>query len=230
MEIFLDKNYYSEKLSANKLKRCYDVVSPRIQQYLNEEISFILQFIKSDMKVLELGCGYGRVLKFLADQAKTVVGIDTSQESLELAEEYLASRTNIELYNMNAEKLTFQEESFDIVIGIQNSISVFKVDSKDLVSESLRVVKKGGQVLFSSYSDNIWDARLAWFQKQSEEGLLGEIDYEKTGKGTIICKDGFKATTYSKKDFGKLMCKLQLKADIIEVDNSSIFCIIKNID
>ncbi|MHA1441439.1 MAG: class I SAM-dependent methyltransferase [Candidatus Heimdallarchaeota archaeon] len=223
----MDKEYYSKKLSANKLKRCYDVASPRIQQYLTEEINFVSQFIKPDMKVLELGCGYGRVVKLLAEKAKTVVGIDTSQESLDLAKGYLGTKSNYELKNMNAEKLDFQNESFDLVIGIQNGISAFKVDSKKLVMESLRVTKMGGYVLFSSYSENIWDARLEWFQKQSEEGLLGEIDYEKTGNGIIICKDGFKATTYSKEDFVDLMCHLQLKAEITEVDNSSIFCVIK---
>ncbi|MHA1244519.1 MAG: class I SAM-dependent methyltransferase [Candidatus Heimdallarchaeota archaeon] len=223
----MDKEYYSKKLSANKLKRCYDVANQRIQQYLTEEINFVLQFIKPDMKVLELGCGYGRVVKLLAEKAKTVVGIDTSQESLDLAKGYLGTKSNYELKNMNAEKLDFQNESFDLVIGIQNGISAFKVDSKKLVMESLRVTKMGGYVLFSSYSENIWDARLEWFQKQSEEGLLGEIDYEKTGNGIIICKDGFKATTYSKEDFVDLMCHLQLKAEITEVDNSSIFCVIK---
>jgi len=227
LEISLDKEYYSKKLSANKLKRCYDVANQRIQQYLTEEINFVLQFIKPDMKVLELGCGYGRVVKLLAEKAKTVVGIDTSQESLDLAKGYLGTKSNYELKNMNAEKLDFQNESFDLVIGIQNGISAFKVDSKKLVMESLRVTKMGGYVLFSSYSENIWDARLEWFQKQSEEGLLGEIDYEKTGNGIIICKDGFKATTYSKEDFVDLMCHLQLKAEITEVDNSSIFCVIK---
>ncbi len=215
----MDKEYYSKKLSANKLKRCYDVANPRIQQYLTEEINFVLQFIKPEMKVIELGCGYGRVVKLLAEQAKTVVGIDTSQESLDLAKGYLGTKSNYELKNMNAEKLDFQNESFDLVIGIQNGISAFKVDPKKLVMESLRVTKMGGYVLFSSYSENIWDARLEWFQKQSEEGLLGEIDLEKTGNGIIICKDGFKATTYSKEDFIDLMCQLQLKAEITEVED-----------
>ena len=34
-------DYYSEKLSANKLKRCYDLVKPRIAQYLAAEINFV---------------------------------------------------------------------------------------------------------------------------------------------------------------------------------------------
>lgn len=62
--------------------------------------------------------------------------------------------------------------------------------------------------------------------KQSEEGLLGEIDLEKIGKGVIVCKDGFKATTYSPEDFYRLTSEMKLDATIEEVDYSRIFCVI----
>ena len=51
------KEYYSEKLSANKLKRCYDIATPRIKQYLKAEIDFVLEQIHPSDKVIELGCG-----------------------------------------------------------------------------------------------------------------------------------------------------------------------------
>ncbi|MCK5298294.1 MAG: class I SAM-dependent methyltransferase, partial [Candidatus Heimdallarchaeota archaeon] len=103
--------YYSKKLSANKLKRCYDIASPRIKQYLKAEINFVVEQIRSSDKVLELGCGYGRVLRELAKQASKVVGIDTSFESLELAKEFLLDYRNIELHQMNANSLSFKEET-----------------------------------------------------------------------------------------------------------------------
>jgi len=59
---------------------------------------------------------------------------------------------------------------------------------------------------------------------QSQNGLLGEIDEEKTYSGTIVCKDGFRATTVSGKQFTMLFKQLELDASIIEVDGSSIFC------
>ena len=218
--------YYSKKLSANKLKRCYDIASPRIKQYLKAEINFVVEQIRSSDKVLELGCGYGRVLRELAKQASKVVGIDTSIESLELAKEYLLDYRNIELHQMNANSLSFKEETFDVVIAIQNGISAFKVEPEVLLREGLRITKRNGKLILSSYSENFWEERLKWFIQQSEEELLGEIDFEKTGNGSIVCKDGFIATTFSKKDFQKLLQRMNLEGSIQEIDMSSIFCVI----
>ncbi len=222
----MNKKYYSEKLSANNLKRCYDLASPRIQQYLSAEIEYVLTFLKPESIVLELGCGYGRVLKHIAANSQEAYGIDTSAESLDLAEEYLSDNKNVKLFNMNADNLTFDENMFDVVFAIQNGLSAFKVDPLALVKECLKITKKGGKVLFSSYSDKIWDARLDWFKKQSKEWLIGAIDTEKTGEGTIVCKDGFQATTFSKSDFSDLSVDLEVNSYIKEIDQSSIFWII----
>ena len=218
--------YYSKKLSANKLKRCYDIASPRIQQYLDAEIKYVQSFLKQEHIVLELGCGYGRILKQIAGFSKEIYGIDTSKESLELASEYLKKFNNIKLMEMNVGNLEFAEGKFDLVFAIQNGISAFKIDPIKLVNECLKVTKKGGKILFSSYSERIWDARLEWFKQQAEEGLLGEIDMEKTGEGTIVCKDGFVATTYSRSEFLDLSQKIKRKSYIEEIDKSSIFWVI----
>ena len=222
----MKNDYYSKVLSANKLKRCYDIASPRIQQYLKAEIQYCLKFIKPSSKVLELGCGYGRVMKELAPKAKSVYGIDTSTESLILAKQYLQEFNNVKLLEMNAKSMHFNDGEFDIVIAIQNAISAFKIEPEILVNESVRITKPEGKVILSSYSENIWKERLDWFIEQADEGLLGEIDIDNSKNGTIIGKDGFMATTYTKKDFVSLMKKLNLIAEISEIDYSSIFCVI----
>ncbi len=222
-----DEEYYSKTLFAQKLKRAYEIASPRIQQYLEEEIKFVLNYITAFHTVLELGCGYGRVLKYLAEKAHKVVGIDISQVNLDYAKDYLSDYKNIEIHLMTARKLRFSPQSFDLVIGIQNPISSFKIDPYTLIEESLRVTKHKGKVLISSYSEKIWNERLDWFVEQSKKGLIGEIDFEKTKDGIIVCKDGYTATTFSKEDFSLLISELDLNAEIVEVDNSSIFCVIK---
>jgi 2-polyprenyl-6-hydroxyphenyl methylase/3-demethylubiquinone-9 3-methyltransferase len=218
--------YYSEKLSADRLKRCYELASPRVRQYLEAEIEYVLAHLEAADRVLELGCGYGRVLDRLCHQTDFVCGIDTSMESLRMARERMNTQSGCELFSMDAVSQGFKDAVFDKVICIQNGISAFNIDKTALIAESVRITRPGGMVLFSSYSDKFWPFRLEWFESQSQEKLLGEIDYDNTGDGVIACRDGFKATTVSGNEFKALARKLGLKADITEIDESSLFCTI----
>ena len=223
------KDYYSEKLSSNRLKQCYDIAPKRVQQYLACEIEFILDNISLDYNVLELGCGYGRIIKELLPKAKTVFGIDSSFQSLQMAKDILGKRSNCHLLNMNALNLGFANDSFDLAVCVQNGLSAFKVDQRELISEVLRVTKPAGTALFSSYSAKFWDHRLEWFKIQSDHGLIGEIDFTRTTDGIIVCKDGFKATTISRNDFIALTSYIDATIRITEVDESSLFCAIKKV-
>ncbi len=217
-------NYYTEKLSAERLRKCYDLSPPRIQQYHKAEIDFVLDKINRNNYVLDLGCGYGRVFNHLSKKTVNLFGIDISHENLKYGSDKYLDKNFYNLFVMNAVNLGFIFNQFDVVFCIQNGISAFKENPKLLIKEALRVTKPGGIVLFSSYSDKLWADRLEWFQIQAEHGFVGEIDYEKTKGGVIVCKDGFKATTFNKTDFEDLTTGLEYKVNIFEVDNSSIFC------
>jgi len=196
------KGYYEEKLSSEKLLKVYKIAPPRVQQYLKAELSYVLEKISSKDVLLDLGCGL-------------------------MGKEMLNGVSNCLLIEMNAIKLGFLDNSYDVVICIQNGISAFHVDQKKLIRESIRVTKPGGTVLFSTYLDKFWSHRLHWFQLQADAGLLGEIDYKKTGDGVIVCKDGFKATSVSPDQFFELTRSLDVQSTIMEVDESSVFCEIR---
>lgn len=217
-------NYYSSKLNASNLRRCYDVAPDRVKQFLEAESLFVLDKISRHDTVLDLGCGYGRVTVRLAEKAKKVVGIDISEDNIRLANEQFKPSESIEYYVMDAADLKFPDEHFDITICVQNGISAFKTDPKRLVSEALRVTKHTGTVLVSSYAEQFWDERFKWFRIQAEEGLVGEIDQDLTREGIIVCKDGFRAITFPPKEFLKLASNFNVDAEIIEVDDSSVFC------
>ncbi|UCE26666.1 MAG: class I SAM-dependent methyltransferase [Candidatus Coatesbacteria bacterium] len=206
------------------MKRAYDVATPRVRQYLDAEVEHVLKFISPGDVVLELGCGYGRILPALAAKTRGVVGLDTSWASLELARETLADACNVRLTAADAVELPFEDAVFDLVVCIQNGISAFHVNQRALIDETIRVTKTGGTALFSSYSDEFWEDRLEWFELQAGAGLLGEIDYEKTSDGTIVCKDGFTATTVDASEFRALTAGLDADTNITEVDGSSVFC------
>ena len=226
LSLYMDR-YYKDRLAADKLIKVYDLAPPRVQKYLDKEIEYVLGFISLNDFVLEMGCGYGRVLKYLTNKAHQVCGIDSSLASLQSAKQYLKESDNVTLYQMNADALGFENNSFDIVVCIQNGISAFHVDPVKLVEEMIRVTKPGGKILISSYSVKFWEHRLEWFCIQSEHGLLGEIDWSKTKDGNIVCKDGFTATTYTEDDFKNLMSNFNNKFSFTEVDNSSQFCVVE---
>lgn len=218
--------YYRNKLSAERLKLCYQIAPPRVKQYLRAETEFVLQNIRSSDMVLELGCGYGRVLRKLVQKTKLAIGVDTSIDSLLLGRKMLSGFKSCILLKMDAVQLGFLDQTFDRVICVQNGISAFHVNQKDLIQESIQVTKRRGKVIFSSYSDKFWEHRLEWFRLQSKAGLVGEIDYEKTGNGLIVCKDGFTATTVSPGKFRELTAEFDVDTKTVEVDESSIFCVI----
>jgi 2-polyprenyl-6-hydroxyphenyl methylase/3-demethylubiquinone-9 3-methyltransferase len=216
--------YYDDKLAGERLRRCYEIAPPRVRHYLDAEVGHVLSRIRPGDRVLELGCGYGRVLSRLADTAGLAVGIDTSPSSLALGREILEGKDHVGLAAMNAVAMGFAPAVFDVVVCIQNGISAFGVDQAALLREALRVTRSGGMALFSSYAEGFWSARLEWFELQAAHGLLGEIDFARTGDGVIVCKDGFRATTVSPAHFEALAAALGVQALIEEVDESSVFC------
>jgi 2-polyprenyl-6-hydroxyphenyl methylase/3-demethylubiquinone-9 3-methyltransferase len=217
-------DYYSQKLSAVRLKQVYDTAPRRVKQYLDAEVSHVLDKIRPGDHVIELGCGYGRILPKLAWKAGWVVGVDTSLPSLVFAKGILGTIANCSLSRMNAARLGFRNRAFDCAVCIQNGISAFHVDQRTLISETVRVTREGGIVLFSSYSGKFWKERLKWFELQSKTGLLGEIDYDRTMDGVIVCRDGFTATTVDAEGFQALTADLKVDIRMVEVDESSLFC------
>jgi 2-polyprenyl-6-hydroxyphenyl methylase/3-demethylubiquinone-9 3-methyltransferase len=174
--------------------------------------------------VLELGCGYGRVLDELARKAPTAVGIDNCVESLRTAKRLVSPAARYKLTVMDVAHLGFRDGQFDLVLCVQNGIGVFEVEPSALVSEALRVTRSGGRVLLSSYSDRFWDHRLEWFQIQAEHGLIGAIDSGASGSGTIVSCDGFRASRMAREDFVSLTAPYGVETRIVEIDESSLFC------
>jgi SAM-dependent methyltransferase len=216
--------YYTEKLAAERLRACYDLAPPRTRAYLEAELEFVSTRTSPTMVLLELGCGYGRVLRRLLPRVRVAFGIDTSLPSLRMALEFVRRGPSLCLACMDAVHLGFRERVFDLRICIQNGICAFAIDQQQLFREALRVTRAGGLVLFSSYSARFWEPRLEWFEVQSAHHLIGEIDYEASGNGVIVCKDGFRATTTDVTTFERLAAGVGIAPRITEVDNSSLFC------
>lgn len=218
-------NYYQEKLNANGLYQVYQTDIPRIKQYLEAEIDYVKERLTGIEHVLEIGAGYGRIMRELAPAAAFVTGVEISEDSVMFGKSYLQDCGNCRLLPMDAHKLDFHEE-FDVVVCLQNGLSSVKGNPAELINRCLSALKPGGAAYFSTYSEKIWDTRLEWFREQARKGLLGEVDEENTKDGIIYCKDGFRADTFSRDDLNALGKSTGCRYEIEETDESSLFLIL----
>ena len=100
------------------------------------------------LQVLDTGCGPGFFSILLAQQGHEVTAIDVNENMLSLAREnaeYLNTEQNIKFARMDAQKLDFPDESFDLVVS--RNITWLLTDTGRAYSEWLRVLKPGGRVL-----------------------------------------------------------------------------------
>ena len=98
-------------------------------------------------RVLDLGCGYGWHCTYAADHgAAHVLGTDISQKMLDTAQEKNPGAA-IEYRCAAMEDLTFQEDSFDVVLS---SLAFHYVkDFESLVENISRWLKPSGSFVFS---------------------------------------------------------------------------------
>lgn len=104
---------------------------------------------KAHGRVLELGVGVGANWRHLPADVE-YVGIEPDDYMLERARKHAAEAgREMDLRSAVAEDLPFDEDSFDTVLVTLTLCSVS--DPKRALSEALRVLKPGGQLLFMEH-------------------------------------------------------------------------------
>ncbi len=116
------------------------VARRRIQHNLNS------LNIAPGTKVLEVGVGTGLSLDAYPEHAN-VTGVDLSESMLAEAEELIEQRgwKHVSVQPMNAEELTFEDASFDLVTSF-HTISVVSHPDR-MMRELVRVCRPGGKIL-----------------------------------------------------------------------------------
>ena len=104
------------------------------------------------MKILDVGCGGGTLLRYLFDfgaKPRTCFGIDLLEDPVRSAREL---SPNVGFYLANAARLPFPDESFDLVF--QSMVLTSVLDSKikqTIASEMLRVLRKRSRLVWYDF-------------------------------------------------------------------------------
>ncbi len=135
--------------------------------------------IKQNIKALDIGCGTGFPLFELAGrlgESCKVYGIDAWVKVIEKVKEKISlyELTNIEAINCEAENLPFENNFFDLIVS-NNGINNVR-DLEKTFSESCRVLKQGGQFVFTFNLPESLTEFYSVFKSTLEElGLLNQI-------------------------------------------------------
>jgi ubiquinone/menaquinone biosynthesis C-methylase UbiE len=128
-------------------------------------------FIRRDDTVLDLGCGIGRVTRYVAPLCREIWGIDVSEVMLRFARTRLAGVANAR-FALGAGDSLPQEiasESIDFVYSLLTLQHVEREHAFMLLRDVRRVLRPGG-VLRVTFPNLLSDTYLAHFVAYAEKG------------------------------------------------------------
>lgn len=111
-------------------------------------------------RVLELGCGAGRITRHLVELSRSVVGIDVSPAMVDYCKRRVGNATFAvrDLRDLSPH----DDASFEIVVGGQNVLDAVSHEERlDALKEIRRTLTPGGLLYFSSHNRNSTDALAA---------------------------------------------------------------------
>jgi len=130
-------------------------------RYPNEElVRFISRLFKNlkkekkSVKILEVGCGSGANVWYLAREGFSVYGIDGSETAINVCAERLKKeglKAEIKIGDMST--LPYSDKYFDVVIDIASIQHNTPDEIKKIIAEIYRVMKAGGSFFSFTRSD-----------------------------------------------------------------------------
>lgn len=135
---------FKSKEGYDKYASVYDKRINFLNQFEGEVILKMLKGIEGK-KVLDIGCGTGRLVGKLLERKALVTGVDVSGEMLKIASKKFKSTEFIEA---DAEKMPFPDESFDMMIA--SFLIVHLKDLDKFFDEAYRILRPGGSFIVTN--------------------------------------------------------------------------------
>ena len=130
-KLVYDRQYYTDRIEPWACSQDYE---SRLMNLAN------LMEIKQGDRLLDIGCGTGRAIKFLGSEFGAICdGVEISEQAIEAA-----VKNGVHPTAYNGTEIDFYGSQFDhaILIEVIGHIE----DSEAVISEAYRVVKTGGKI------------------------------------------------------------------------------------
>ncbi len=155
MENFSNK----EKSNIGYWEQVLTAPTQAYQDLFEAEKKYLIEHIQTDSKVLDIGCGDGRNIQSILEKTKNIYGIDNDSDAVEMARSKFSNIETVEIKVASADKLPFESEIFDAVTFLM-ILPNLENNKEDSLIESARVLKKGGNLILSTFSETAFDERM----------------------------------------------------------------------
>jgi len=154
------------------------------------EVEMIAQFVElQNQKVLEIGCGEGRISAMLANKTQQLIAIDPDEQSIEKAK---SEFPEIDFRIGSGERLPFEDTSLPVILF---TFSLHHQDGQLALKEAHRVLTGDGQVIIiEPVADGESTQFYSLFDDETER-LRETLKIIETCAFTIEHKETFLTTT-----------------------------------
>jgi SAM-dependent methyltransferase len=168
----------------------------------------LLKFIDNSSIVLDVGCGIGRIMRFVAPSCRDIYGVDTSTLILRRAKKELRDLRNCHFYRCDFKKFdSFPTNSFDLIYSFYTLQHLEKEDAYVCLLRIQNLLKPRGIAyiqfpdfisdhfftLFRNYalSGSKYGARVRFYTRAEIEKLyegagIGLLEYEKENENIFV--------------------------------------------
>jgi ubiquinone/menaquinone biosynthesis C-methylase UbiE len=129
--------------------------------WFNDEEKFLRNEITPNSKVLEVGCGEGRSLRYIQDITEKIVGIDNDPKAIKDTKKNIKKG---EFLVADGRALPFEDNSFDFILCMTTPAN-FGDEKQKFYSEMKRIINNDGQILLSVFNEDAMEERLKLYKK-----------------------------------------------------------------
>lgn len=129
-----------------------------------------------DKRILEVGCGEGRLTWKYAKLAKQVFAFDIDHDAIRIAraDAVMNACQHVLLFNASAKQIPLKKETFDIAIGSLSLCCIDDEDKLDALSEIHRLLKPNGIFIDLRALESNWQVEIQDAQQYQLAGRLNE--------------------------------------------------------
>lgn len=199
------------KKILDELESGYDRMAEKFSEtraHFWRDLGFISDYIEDGDKIMDFGCGNGRLLEILNDKKVEYVGIDVSQKLIDLAKSRFPERKFVKVSSQHM--LPFSDNFFNKIISIAVFHHFPEEHAEKTAKELYRITKPDGTVIITVW--NLWQSK---FKKYIlDPGML----YKKIlGKTELGFKDIYIPFKNNKGETFSRFHRAYTKKDLIKI-------------